>query len=90
LPWQFWSTALTAGLYVLTKVELGQALSPLGKAIGPGLLEHAKQSGLPIPPDLANAEAAPTGEQLVEVVFEIAAHYFPRLAEAGDSTDAGS
>ena len=32
----------------LTKVELGQALSPLGKAIGPGMVEHAKQAGLPV------------------------------------------
>ena len=34
----------------LTKVELGQALSPLGKAIGPGLVEHAKQSRAPDSP----------------------------------------
>ena len=33
----------------LTKVQLGEVLSNLGKAIGPGLLEHAKQSGLPVP-----------------------------------------
>ena len=72
----------------LTKVELGQALSPLGKAIGPGIVEHAKQAGLPIPADIANAKEPPTGEQLVEVVFEIAAHYFPRLAEAAESRDA--
>ena len=69
----------------LTKVELGQALSPLGKAIGPGLVEHAKQAGLPIPADIADAKEPPTGEQLVEVVFEIAANYFPRLAEAAES-----
>ena len=72
----------------LTKVELGQALSPLGKAIGPGLVEHAKQAGLPIPADVANGKEPPTGHQLVEIVFEIAAHYFPRLAEAAESTEA--
>ena len=72
----------------LTKVELGQALSPLGKAIGPGMVEHAKQAGLPIPADVANAKGPPTDVQLVEVIFAIAAHYFPRLAEAGESTDA--
>ena len=66
----------------LTKVQLGQALSPLGKAIGPGIVEHAKQAGLPLPADIANAKGPPTDEQLVEVIFVIAAHYFPRLAEA--------
>ena len=69
----------------LTKVQLGQALSPLGKAIAPGMLEHAKQSGLPIPADIADAKGPLTDEQLVEVVFDIAAHYFPRLAEGTES-----
>ena len=72
----------------LTKVELGQALSPLGKAIGPGIVEHAKQAGLPLPADIANAKGPPTDEQLVEVIFELAAHYFPRLAEAAESAEA--
>ena len=71
----------------LTKVELGQALSPLGKAIGPGIVEHAKQGGLPIPADIANAKEPLTEQQLVEVVFEIAAHYFPRLAQAAKSAE---
>ena len=71
----------------LTKVELGQALSPLGKAIGPGIVEHAKQGGLPIPADIAKADGPLTGQQLVEVVFEIAAHYFPRLAQAAKSAE---
>ena len=69
----------------LTKVELGQALSPLGKAIGPGIWSTPSRAGLPIPADIANAKEPPTGQQLVEVVFEIAAHYFPRLAEAAES-----
>ena len=44
----------------LTKVQLGQALSPLGKAIGPGIVEHAKQAGLGLPADIANAKGPPT------------------------------
>jgi LDH2 family malate/lactate/ureidoglycolate dehydrogenase len=71
----------------LTKVKLGQALSPLGKAIAPGMLEHAKQSGLPIPPDVADAKGHPTGEQLAEAAFAVAAHYFPQLAEAAESSE---
>ena len=72
----------------LTKVELGQALSPLGKAIGPGIVENAKQAGLLLPADIANAKGPPTDEQLVEVIFETAARYFPRLAEAAESAGA--
>ena len=63
----------------LTKVQLGEVLSNLGKAIGPGLLEHAKQSGLPIPAPLADPEHPPTPTQLVDFIFGIAAKYFPRL-----------
>ncbi len=72
----------------LTKVELGQALSPLGKAIGPGLSSTPSRAGLPMPADIADAKGPPTGEQLVEVIFDIAAHYFPRLAEAAESSEA--
>ena len=54
-------------------------LSNLGKAIGPGLLEHAKQSGLPIPALLADPDHPPTPTQLVDFIFGIAAKYFPRL-----------
>ena len=51
-------------------------------------MEHAKQAGLPIPADVASGKEAPTDLQLVEVVFEIAAQYFPRLAEAAESGEA--
>jgi hypothetical protein len=63
----------------LTKVQLGEVLSTLGKAIGPGLLEHAKQSGLPVPAELTDPDRPPTPKQLVDFIFEIAAKYFPRL-----------
>ena len=63
----------------LTKVQLGEVLSTLGKAIGPGLLEHAKQSGLPVPAELTDPDHPPTPKQLVDFIFEIAAKYFPRL-----------
>ena len=63
----------------LTKVQLGEVLSTLGKALGPGLLEHAKQSGLPVPAELTDSDHPPTAKQLVDFIFEIAAEYFPRL-----------
>ena len=63
----------------MTKVQLGEVLSNLGKAIGPGLLEHAKQSGLPIAADLTDPDHPPTPTQLADFVFGIAANYFPGL-----------
>ena len=63
----------------LTKVQLGEVLSNLGKAIGPGLLEHAKQSQLQIPTELTDPNHPPTPTQLVEFIFGISAKYFPRL-----------
>jgi len=63
----------------LTEVELGEVLSNLGKALGPGLVEHAKQSGLPVPAELTDPNKPPTPQQLVDFVFGIAAKYFPRL-----------
>ena len=63
----------------LTKVELGEVLSNLGKAIGPGLLEHAKQSGLPGPRTARRPRPPTDAKQLVDFIFGIAAKYFPRL-----------
>ena len=63
----------------LTKVQLGEVLSTLGKAIGPGLLEHAKQSKLPIPTELTDPDHPPTPTQLADFIFAIAGKYFPRL-----------
>ena len=67
----------------LTKAELGEALSPLGRAVGPAVLEYAEQSRIPIPEGL---DSEP-GEQLLDAVFAIAARYFPRLAEAAQPDD---
>jgi phospholipase C len=63
----------------LTKVQLGEVLSNLGKAIGPGLIEHAKQSGLSVPALLADPDHPPTPTQLADFILGIAAKYFPRL-----------
>ena len=44
----------------LTKVAYGEAISTLGKAIGPGLIEHARQSGHPLPAELTDPDHPPT------------------------------
>ena len=63
----------------LTKVQLGEVLSNLGKVIGPALVEHAQQSGHPIPAELSDPSHPPTPTKLVEFMFGIAGKYFPRL-----------
>ena len=63
----------------LTKIAYGEAISTLGKALGPGLIEHARQSGHPIPAELTDPDHPPTPERLVDFVRSIAANYFPSL-----------
>ena len=57
---------------------MGKALSVLGKTAGSGMLEHAKQSGLVIPPELTDPNSSP--EQIVTALRSIATQVFPRLA----------
>jgi phospholipase C len=63
----------------LTKVAYSEAISTLGKAIGSGFIEHARQSGRPIPVELTDPDHPPTPKQLVEFVRSMAATYFPGL-----------
>jgi hypothetical protein len=68
-------------------VALGKALSYLGKDIGPGVIEHARQLGIKLPPQLDDPSADLTPQLIVEVIRDVAFHYFPRLApaRAGDA-----
>jgi phospholipase C len=61
-------------------VQMGRALSTLGKTAGSGMLEHAKQSGLTIPPELTDPNTQPTVEQTITALRNIATQVFPRLA----------
>jgi phospholipase C len=71
----------------LTRVQFGEVLSNLGKAIGPGFLEHAQQSGFEVPAELTDPDHPPTPKQLADFIFEIAAKYFPSLVPE-DTEDA--
>jgi hypothetical protein len=68
-------------------VALGKALGYLGKDIGPGIIEHARETGVKLPPQLDDPSAELTPQLIVEVVRDVAFHYFPQLApgDAGDS-----
>jgi hypothetical protein len=62
-------------------VQMGRALSVLGKTAGSGMLGHAKQSGIAIPPELTDPNAHLTAEQIITDLRSIAAQVFPRLAQ---------
>jgi hypothetical protein len=68
-------------------VALGKALGYLGKDVGPGIIEHAREMGLQLPPQLDDPSAELTPQLIVEVIRDAAFHYFPQLApgDAGDS-----
>jgi hypothetical protein len=49
--------------FQMDMVQMGRALSIPGKTAGSGMLEHARQSGLAIPPELTDPDAQPSTEQ---------------------------
>ena len=71
--------ALPVPQFHMDMVQMGKALSTLGKTMGRGLLEHAKQSGIAIPPELADLNAHPSPEQIITALRSISAQFFPRL-----------
>ncbi len=70
--------ALPVPQFHMDMVQMGKALSVLGKTAGSGILEHAKQSGLVIPAELTDPNSSP--EQIVAALRSIALQIFPRLA----------
>jgi hypothetical protein len=58
---------------------MGKALGHLGKDIAPGIIEHARQLGIKLPPQLDDPSAGLTPQLIVEVIRDVAFHYFPQL-----------
>ena len=75
------------GAWAIDYQTMGQALGYLGKDVAPGIIEHARQMGVQLPPQLDDPSAELTPQLIVEVIRDVAFHYFPRLAPggAGDS-----
>ncbi|HUA45171.1 MAG TPA: alkaline phosphatase family protein [Solirubrobacteraceae bacterium] len=73
--------ALPVPQFHMDTVQMGRALSVLGKTAGSGMLEHAKQSGIAIPRELTDRGAHPTVEQTIGALRSIAAQVFPLLAQ---------
>jgi phospholipase C len=73
-------TALPVPAWHLDEEALGNGLSGLGKSMGHGMIEHARELGLELPSQLDDPAAAPTPSDIVEVFRQVAWHYFPLLA----------
>jgi len=76
-----WATlaALPVPSWELDEEALGKALSGLGTSMGKGLIEHAREQGIELPSQLDDPAAEPTPQVIVEVLRDVAWHYFPRL-----------
>ena len=59
---------------------LGQALSHLGKAAGPALIEKARALGATLPPQLDDPNTELTPQLIIAVLRDVAWHFFPQLA----------
>ena len=64
----------------------GGALSTLGKAVGPGIIELAKQMGISLPSELAGPSPEFTPELLIQFLREVCLHLFPGLEPKSNST----
>jgi phospholipase C len=76
--------ALPVPAWHLDEEALGGALSGLGTSMGRGVIEHARQLGLELPPELDDPDAEITPRTIVDVLRQVTGYYFPRLAP-GDS-----
>ena len=59
---------------------VGQAVSGLAKAMIPGLIAHAKEMGIPLPPEADDPDGQIPPAELVQFLRAAALHYFPGLA----------
>ena len=84
---QTWAsvTAQPLPAWAIDYAALGNALGYLGKDVAPGIIEHARQMGVKLPPQLDDPSAELTPQLIVEVIRDVAFHYFPQLAPGGAS-----
>jgi phospholipase C len=62
---------------------VGESLSQLGKAAGPGLIAKAKELGVTLPPELDDPGAELKPGSVVPLLRDVAHHFFPLLAQDG-------
>ncbi len=71
--------------WTMDEEVVGNALSTLGKAAIPGLIERARELGVALPPQLDDPSAEVKGALMVEVLRDISWHFFPQLAPSDAS-----
>jgi phospholipase C len=83
---QSWATitALPVPEWQMDEEVVGQALSTLGKSAAPGIIEHAREMGVKLPPQLDDPNAELTPKLIIEVLRDVCWHYFPLLAPEGE------
>jgi phospholipase C len=59
---------------------IGKSLSGLGKIAGPALIGRAQEMGVTLPPEVDDPNAELTPELIMRSLWDIAGHFFPRLA----------
>src|SRR5262249_39236080 len=69
----------------LDEEALARGLSGLGKTVIPGIVEHARQLGVPVPPELEKSDAEMTPE-VIDLLREVCWHFFPLLAPRARSS----
>ena len=52
----------------------------LGKAAGPALIDKARALGATLPPELDDPHTELTPQRIIQVMRDVAWHFFPRLA----------
>jgi phospholipase C len=72
-------TALPVPASHLDEEALAKGLSGLGKSMGQGIIEHARQLGLELPPGLDKSDGTITPE-VIDLLRQIIWHFFPLLA----------
>jgi phospholipase C len=79
-----WATfdARPVPAWTMDEEVVGRALSGLGRVAGPGLIDKARELGVALPPQLDDPSAELTPHLTIEVLRDIASHFFPRLAPA--------
>ena len=71
---------LPVSAFQMDEAVMSKALSTLGHAMGGGMLDHARQAGIAIPPELADPTSAPSAAQIIAFLRSITGQFFPRLA----------
>ena len=73
-------TPLPVPSWHLDEEALSKGLSGLGKSMGQGFVEHARELGLELPPEVEEPDAEVTPEVMIKVFRQVAGRYFPNLA----------